>query len=93
MITLNVFYKAKPGMARMFLDTVYALGLRESCLKEEGCAQYDYFLSSDDPDLILLVEQWADESAQQHHCCTAHMQRLRELKKEYIDDTQIKKYL
>lgn len=92
MITLNVFYKAKPGMAKAFIDAVNAEGLRDCCLKEDGCAQYDYFISLDDGDMILLVEQWADKAAQEHHCSTPHMQRLRELKKEYIDDTQIKEY-
>ncbi len=92
MITLNVFYNAKPGQGRAFLDALYAEDIPANCIAEDGCFQYDYFIAKDNPDLILLVEQWKDEAAQEFHCGTPHMKRLRELKAIYVESTDIKTY-
>ena len=92
MITLNVFYTAKPGKGKAFIDALFAEDIPAACLAEEGCFQYDYFFAKDNEDLILLVEQWKDEAAQEFHCNTAHMKRLRELKAAFVESTEIKTY-
>ena len=39
----------------------------------------------------LLVEQWESEEKQQVHLRTAHMDRLRELKAQYVADARLGK--
>ena len=44
-----------------------AQALREHTLAEPGCADYRFWVASDDPDAFLLFEQWdAGESLDQH---------------------------
>ena len=60
-------------------------------VREDGCLRYDYFLSVQNADEILLVEQWESEEKQQVHLRTAHMDRLRELKAQYVADARLGK--
>ena len=41
--------------------------------------------------MVLLIEQWESEEHQRIHMQQPHMTRLRELKGQYIDDTQMGK--
>ena len=67
---------------------------RPSCVidairREDGCLRYDYFLSVQNADEILLVEQWQTDEKQQAHLRAPHMDRLRRLKSEYVADAQL----
>ena len=57
--------------------------------REDGCLRYDYFLSVQNADEILLVEQWQTEEQQQAHLRAPHMDRLRRLKSEYVADARL----
>ena len=54
--------QAKPGMREQFLEEIAEA--QKAVRKEDGCLQYDYFRSVDDPDLLLLVEMCYDPEAQ-----------------------------
>ena len=41
--------------------------------KEPGCEQFDLFQNTEDPDKLLLVERWTDESS-----LAAHAERNRQ---------------
>ena len=41
--------------------------------------------------MVLLIEQWETEEHQRVHMQQPHMTRLRELKAQYIDDTEMGK--
>jgi quinol monooxygenase YgiN len=34
---------------------------------EEGCEQFELFVSADDPDRLIVLERWADQSALDAH--------------------------
>jgi autoinducer 2-degrading protein len=59
------------------LDTVLAaLGpLVEASRSEPGCLIYQPHRSSDDPNVIFLYEQYADEAAYQAHADSEHFKR------------------
>lgn len=57
MLTLLVTYTAKAGQRDAFLQAVLQSGLPERIRQEDGCLRYDYFLSAERPDEILLAEQ------------------------------------
>jgi len=42
-------------------------------LQEEGCAQYGYWQSLEQPGVIRVFEQWADDDALNTHMGTPHM--------------------
>ena len=77
MLGVNVIYTMKPGMREQFLKEVADCGAQEAVRGETGCLQYDYFLSVDDPNKLLLVEKWTDREAQKVHVTQPHMDTIR----------------
>lgn len=88
-LTLYVRYLAKPGCRETFLRQLTTRGIIDAIRQEDGCLRYDYFLSVQNADEILLVEQWQTEEQQQIHLRTPHMDQLRRLKSEYVADAQL----
>lgn len=88
-ITLFVTYDCKAGMRGKFLDEVKSAGLIDKIRLEDGFVSYDYFLSADDPDKLLLVEKWGSQKQQKAHLETAHMGELKMIKEKYVADTQV----
>ena len=90
-LTFLVTYTAKAGQRETFLRALAARGLPETIRAEEGCLQYDYYLSIDNADDILLLERWSSAEAQQMHLKQPHMAQVRELKEQYVDSTALRK--
>lgn len=91
MIVLNVHYKCKPGMREAFLNAIRAEGLGAASRAEAGNLQYDYYLSADGSDDLLLVEKWQDAEALATHGKQPHFARLVEIKPQYVTDTLVEK--
>ena len=83
-LTLYVRYLAKPGCRETFLRQLTTHGIIDAIRREDGCLRYDYFLSVQNADEILLVEQWQTEEKQH-----PHMDQLRRLKSEYVADARL----
>lgn len=66
-----------------------ASGVPETVRQEDGCLRYDYFLSAERPDEILLIEEWASAEQQQTHLRQPHMQQLKQQKEQYIAETDV----
>ena len=88
-LTLYVRYLAKPGCRESFLRQLTTEGIIDAIRREDGCLRYDYFLSVQNADEILLVEQWQTEERQQAHLRAPHMDQLRRLKSEYVADARL----
>ena len=58
MITINIYYKGENGNAKRFADEMIKSGLVDEIRNEEGNLGYSYFFSSDDPDVVLLIDKW-----------------------------------
>ena len=72
MYGINVIYTMKPGKREEFLAGVTASGAQAAVRGEEGCLQYDYFTSVDNPDKLLLLEKWTTREAQKVHMGQPH---------------------
>ena len=92
MIVMNVTYKCKPEMREEFLERIMTEGIDIACRAEDGNIKYDYFISTDDSDELLLVEKWRDADALAAHGRQPHFARLREIKDEFVTETIIEKY-
>lgn len=88
-LTLYVRYLAKPGCRETFLRQLTTHGIIDAIRREDSCLRYDYFLSVQNADEILLVEQWQTEEKQQAHLRAPHMDQLRRLKSEYVADARL----
>lgn len=92
MIVLNVTYKCKPGMREAFLDAIKAEGLDAASRAEEGNSRYDFYFSVDSEDGVALIEYWRDEECLALHNTQPHFKRMGELKKEFVEEVDLKKY-
>ena len=87
MMTLFVKYICKPGRREAFLREIAARGIDTAIRAEQGCLCYDYYLSVQDPNVILLVEKWTEPEAQKVHMTQPHMKELSAIKSNYVLDT------
>lgn len=91
MLKLSVNYFAKPGRREEFLRLIVEGGILAAIRAEEGCLRYDYYLSCQNEDEILLLEEWDTVEHQRIHMEQEHMKRLRVIKDDCIADTQLHK--
>ena len=84
MYGINVIYTMKSGKREEFLAGVAASGAQAAVRGEEGCLQYDYFTSVDDPDKLLLL--------QKVHMGQPHMALIQEVKDRCAADTILETY-
>ena len=91
-IILHVTYTCKPAMAGPFVLAVKEAGLQKAIRGEEGCLQYDYHLSCEGEDQVVLIERWQSEEALRRHGAQPHMQRLAALKEPYVLDTRVERF-
>ncbi len=92
MYGINVIYTMKPGKRDEFLAGVTASGAQAAVRGEEGCLQYDYFTSVDDPDKLLLLEKWTNREAQKVHMGQPHMALIQEVKDRCAADAILETY-
>lgn len=91
MLKLSVNYFARPGRREEFLRRIVEGGILAAIRAEEGCLRYDYYLSCQNEDEILLLEEWDTAEHQRIHMEQGHMKRLRVIKDDCIADTQLHK--
>lgn len=84
MYTIYVKFKCLNNKRESFLEKMKETGILNAIRAEEGCVKYDYYLSDEAADEILLVEQWETKKHQQIHMTLPHMQQYLEFKDDYI---------
>lgn len=89
---LNVVYTLKPGKRAEYLEALHRAGMPGTVRREEGCLGYDYYLDTQDPDKLLLVERWESRAAQQLHLRQPHMAAAIAMKRDYVADTVLTCY-
>lgn len=93
MIVLNVTYNVKTGKRDDFFKKVTELGVPKGSRKEAGNIKYDYFFATDNENQILLIEHWKDQDAFDIHVGMDYFKELQKCKDEYVESTNIEKYL
>lgn len=91
MLKLSVNYFAKPGRREEFLRRIVEGGILAAIRAEEGCLRYDYYLSCQNEDEILLLEEWDTAEHQRVHMEQEHMKRLMDIKNDCIAETRVQK--
>ena len=89
---VEVHYYVKDGKRDEFYRIILERGIAEASRAEEGNEKYDYYLSPDNENELLLIELWASTEAVLAHGQTKHFKELGELKEEYVTDTIIRRY-
>ncbi len=83
MITVNLYYKGSRGSARAFAEEMESSGIASEIRAEKGNLRYQYFQPLDDPETILLIDSWTDQSAIDAHHASPMMARLAALREKY----------
>ena len=91
-IILHVTYRCLPGKAEEFVCALKESGLQSAVRAEDGCLQYDYLLSCEEPDAVVLLEKWRDAAALDAHGKQPHMKQCAVLKEGRALQTVIERY-
>ena len=82
-ITVNIYYTGENGNARKFAEEMIQSGTVDRIRSENGNLRYDYFQPFDDPETVLLIDQWTDQKAIDVHHASPMMQTISELREKY----------
>ena len=93
MITVNLYYTGKNGAARAFASEMVASGTVEAIRAEEGNLRYEYFFPMDDPETVLLIDQWRDQASIDAHHASPMMARIAALREKYDLHMRAERYL
>lgn len=83
MITMLLRYRGENGAARAFADEMTSGGTVEQIRAESGNLRYEYYLSLDDPETLLLIDSWADQAALDAHHASPMMAVIAGLREKY----------
>ncbi len=82
-ITVNIYYTGEGGNARKFAEEMVQSGTVEKVRQENGNIRYEYFFPIDDPDTVLLIDEWENEEAIDLHHKSEMMETIASLRKKY----------
>ena len=83
MITVNLYYTGVNGAARRFAEEMTARGVVDAIRAEEGNLRYAYFFPMEDPETVLLIDQWRDQAAIDAHHASPMMGQIAALREKY----------
>ena len=84
-----VVYTAKEGQRDVFVQEVFSSGLLETIRNEAGCQTYDFYISEESDERLMLMEDWESEAHREQHLQQPAMQKLSQLITDYIADIEI----
>ena len=61
-ITVNLYYTGKDGNARKFAEEMEQSGTAALIRSEEENEKYEYFFPMNDPETVLLIDSWKDQT-------------------------------
>ena len=82
-IIVNLRYTGKNGAARKFAEEMISSGTVAAIRAEAGNLRYEYFLAMDDPETVLLIDSWSDQSAIDAHHASPMMTVIAALREKY----------
>lgn len=92
-IVVNIYYIGKDGSARRFAEEMIRSGIVADIRAEEGNERYEYFFPMDDPETVLLIDQWRDQAAIDAHHTSPMMEKIAALREKYDLHMKVERYL
>lgn len=91
-LTVNIFYSGKDGAAIKFANEVIASGLINRIRAEEGNLGYEYYLSIENKEEVLLIDKWVNQEVLDKHHKSIMMEEINKLRNKYNLRLKIYKY-
>ena len=82
-ITVSLRYKGTDGNARAFAEEMMSSGTVGKIRAEEGNLRYEYYVSLEDLETVLLIDSWADQAAIDAHHASPMMSTIVALREKY----------
>ena len=92
-LTVNLYYTGKDGSARRFAEEMVASGIVERVRAQSGNLRYEYFFPMEDPEAVLLIDQWADQTALDIHHKSPMMKEIAALRDKYHLRLRVERYI
>ena len=92
-IIVNLRYTGKNGSARAFAEEMTSSGTVDVIRNENGNLRYEYYLSFDDPETVLLIDEWTNQAAIDRHHASPMMQKITELRDKYDLHMTVERYV
>lgn len=92
-ITVNIYYTGENGNALKFAEEMKKSGTVDKIRSENGNLRYEYFQPLDDPETILLIDQWTDQAAIDAHHASPMMQTIADLREKYGLKMKVERYI
>ena len=83
MLTVNLRYTGKDGAARRFAEEMTSSGTVAAIRAEAGNLRYEYYLSMEDPETVLLIDSWENQEAIDVHHASPMMVTIARLREKY----------
>ena len=93
MITVNLYYTGSNGSARAFAEEMISSGIAAAIQAEEGNLRYEYFFPMDDPETVLLIDQWRDQEAIDVHHASPMMGKIAALREKYDLHMKVERFV
>ena len=91
-LTVNLYYTGNNGNARKFAEEMVSSGIVDEVRAEEGNERYEYFFPMDDPETVLLIDQWRDQEALDIHHKSEMMKKIAALRDKYELRLRVERY-
>lgn len=92
-ITINIYYTGENGNARRFADEMIKSGTVEKIRSEEGNLRYEFFQPLDQPQTVLLIDQWTNQAAIDVHHASPMMQTIAQLREKYGLKMKVERFI
>ncbi len=93
MITVNLYYTGTNGSARAFAEEMVQSGTVAAIRAEDGNLRYEYFFPMDDPETVLLIDQWRDQTAIDAHHASPMMAQIAALREKYDLHMKVERFV
>ena len=93
MITINIYYSGNNGSARAFAEEMVSSGTVAKIRKEDGNLRYEYFFPMEEPETVLLIDQWRDQSAIDVHHASPMMGQISRLREKYDLHMRVERFI
>lgn len=92
-ITVNLYYTGINGNAGKFAEEMISSGTVDAIRNEKGNIRYEYYISVDDPETVLLIDSWTDQEAIDIHHSSPMMDKIAELREKYDLHMRIERFV
>ena len=93
MITVNLYYTGTDGRARAFAEEMVRSGVVSAIRAADGNLRYEYFFPMEDPETVLLIDQWRDQKAIDAHHASPMMGQIAALREKYDLHMKVERFV